>query len=198
MRKGLGLKTFLKDVRDKRYRFRQFMNVFFFILILIVAQPAAWTLAVGGCFAVVGLLVRLWASGHIFKNDELAMDGPYAFVRHPLYFGNLLLGIGFALASGTERVWLLPVCFWALPLWFFLFWLYHGPAIAHEDARLAKRFPDSWPDWAARTPALLPLGLLKARPVIGHWSLKQSIHNGDPLYGLIILGGLAYLYTRLP
>ena len=200
MRKGLGLRAFLEDVRGKRYRFRQFVDVFFFVLILVVAQPVPWTLAAGACFALVGLAVRLWASGFIFKNDELATDGPYAFVRHPLYFGNLLLGIGFALASGTERVWLLPLCVLALPLWGLLFWLFHGPAIKREDGQLSKRFPDAWPDWAARTPALLPLGLLKlkGKPDLGRWSPKQSLHNGDPLYALILLGGLVYLYLQLP
>ena len=192
MRKGLGLKTFLNDVQGKRYRFRQFVDVAFFVLILIVARPVAWMLAAGACFVVAGLLVRLWASGLILKNDQLATDGPYAFVRHPLYFGNLLLGIGFALTSGT-------VCVWALPLWLLLFWVYHYPAIKKEEAKLARRFSVVWPVWAAKTPALLPVGLLRMRtsPSFGSWSLKQSLRNGEPLYAVILLGGLIYLRLRL-
>lgn len=190
-RKGFGLKAFLLDVRDRRYRFRQFMNVLYFVIVLIAARPVAWMLAAGACLAVAGVLVRLWASGHIRKNDELAMDGPYAFVRHPLYTGNLLIGTGFSLASGI--VWLLAA--WAL-----LYWFFHSSAIAREDLKLSKRFPQTWPDWAARTPALLPVGLLKAKawPRLGRWSLRQSLRNGEPLYAVILLAGLALLYIRLP
>jgi len=110
------------------------------------------------------------------------MNGPYALVRHPLYLGNLLLGIGFALAAGT-------VCVWALPLWGLLFWLYHYPAIKKEDSSLSKRFPDAWPSWAAETPALLPLGLLRKRPAPppAEWSLGRSLRNGEPLYAVILL-----------
>jgi hypothetical protein len=189
-RKGVGVKGFLLDVRDRRYRFRQFMNVSFFVLVLVVARPVAWMLAAGAGVAVVGILVRLWASGHIRKNDDLAMDGPYAFARHPLYVGNLLIGIGFSLASGI--VWLLAA--WAL-----LYWFFHSSAIKREDLKLSKRFPQTWPDWAARTPALLPIGLLKAKawPRLGRWSLRQSLRNGEPLYAVILLAGLALLYFRL-
>ena len=50
--------------------------------------------------AVLGILVRLWASGHVKKDKVLATTGPYAYVRHPLYVGNHLITFGFCLASG--------------------------------------------------------------------------------------------------
>jgi hypothetical protein len=186
-----GVKGFLQNVRDRRYRVRQFMNGCFFVFILIVARPVPWMLAAGACLAVAGSAVRLWASGHIRKNDELATDGPYAFVRHPLYVGNLLLGTGFALASGK---------LWVLAVWAVLFLVFHPAAIRREDLKLSKRFPEVWREWAARTPALLPSGLLKmkARPSLGHWSLRQSLRNGEPLYAIVLLGGLVWLYFRLP
>jgi len=193
VRKGFGLKAFLWDVRKRRWRFRQYMNALFFVVILILAtygHTVLWSLVAGACMAVLGIATRLWASGCIKKNDELATDGPYAFVRHPLYVGNFLLGTGFALACG----YLL-----ALPLWGLLFYLYHAPAIEREDRKLCNRFPQAWPGWAETTPALLPKALLKLQkgPRVGPWSLKQSLHNGEPLYALVLLGGLAYLASRL-
>jgi hypothetical protein len=59
-------------------RFRVPLGFLFAAIFLIVARPEPLTLAIGGAIAVVGLLVRAWASGHIRKNQTLAVSGPYA------------------------------------------------------------------------------------------------------------------------
>src|SRR5262245_25527256 len=46
-------------------------------------------------FVVVGLMIRSWAAGTLRKQKELATTGPYAWVRHPLYFGSFLMMVGF-------------------------------------------------------------------------------------------------------
>ena len=192
-RKGLGTKAFLHDVRYRRYRFRQYMNVLYFTVLMILAlyEPPhlLWPLVTGACIAVVGIAVRFWASGCIKKNDELATDGPYAFARHPLYVGNFLIGTGYAIASGYVL---------ALLAWGLLYYLYHRPAIEREDRKLCHRFPETWPAWAEETPALLPVALLKLKklPHVGPWSLKQSLRNGEPLYVVGLLSGLAWMARR--
>ncbi len=92
-------------------------------------------------------LVRSYASGFIVKNQQLATDGPYRFVRHPLYSGNILLVVGFALAGSR---------WWGLPLAALFFWFYYPPAIEYEDRKLQRIFGAAWEHWAARTPALVP------------------------------------------
>jgi len=72
---------------------------------LIFAKPT-WPLIVFGfSVAMIGLVIRAWASGHIRKNSKLATSGPYAYTRNPLYLGSFILGLGFTIASG--RWWLL-------------------------------------------------------------------------------------------
>jgi len=184
MRAGLG--EFIEHVRFRRHRFRQFVGGLFYLVVLIEARPVAWGLVVGGALAAVGMAIRLWASGHVRKDRELATDGPYALCRHPLYLGNLLLGVGYALASG---LW------WALAVWALTYWLYYLPAVWREDDKLGKLFPDAWFDWADVTPALIPRRLrLQARG----WSLLQCARNGDPLYALVLAAAFYNLYARLP
>ena len=50
-------------------------------------QRVIWGLGL----AFVGQVFRTFAAGTIFKNKRLASTGAYALVRHPLYFGNLLI-----------------------------------------------------------------------------------------------------------
>src|SRR5207253_870079 len=69
-------------------------------LFLVLARPRPLTLIIGGAVALPGLALRTWASGHLRKNDALAVSGPYAYTRNPLYLGSFLIGLGFTIAAG--------------------------------------------------------------------------------------------------
>jgi protein-S-isoprenylcysteine O-methyltransferase Ste14 len=116
------------------------------IAYLIFARPTLLTLAVGGGVALVGLLVRAWASGHISKNERLATTGPYAHTRNPLYFGSFLIAAGFAIAAHWTLL-LLVVAF---------FVLIYAPTIQREKANIAGRFPQAYQAYAANVPAFVP------------------------------------------
>jgi len=99
------------------------------ILALLAAQPTAASLAAGFSLVAAGLVLRLWATGHLRKTDELTVSGPYAFLRHPLYAGALVMGTGFAVMAGPR------VAAVALPLGFAFFFLYYLPRKARRRAR---------------------------------------------------------------
>ncbi|MGH9944184.1 MAG: methyltransferase family protein [Pyrinomonadaceae bacterium] len=119
---------------------------------MVLARPRAATLAVGGAVAVVGLLVRAWASGHIRKNAALAVSGPYAYTRNPLYLGSFILGLGFTItASGNW--WLLALLsgiFVALFLGIYL------PVMRVEAGTLAELFGEDYGRYARHVPLFFP------------------------------------------
>ena len=117
-------------------------------LFMLLARPAGWTLAAGGAVALVGLGLRAWAAGHIRKNAALAVSGPYAYTRNPLYLGSFLLGLGFTVAAG--RPVLLGGLFAALFLGIYL------PVMRVEAATLAELFGDEYQRYAAAVPLLFP------------------------------------------
>jgi protein-S-isoprenylcysteine O-methyltransferase Ste14 len=122
-------------------------------LFIVLARPRATTLAVGGAVAVCGLLVRAWASGHIRKNDALAVSGPYAYTRNPLYLGTFILGLGFTIAAAGNRWWLYLVLggmFAALFLGIYL------PVMRVEALTLAQLFGEDYKRYAASVPLLFP------------------------------------------
>jgi protein-S-isoprenylcysteine O-methyltransferase Ste14 len=146
------------------------------IAYLIWARPTILTLAVGGAIAFAGVLVRAWASGHISKNRRLAVTGPYAHTRNPLYFGSFLIGAGFAVAAHWALL-LLVIAFWALV---------YAPTIERERLNIRQRFPDAYDRYSANVPSFIPrvmpwrdsesdTGSFDARLYMAHGEWKAGI-----------------------
>lgn len=189
MSKTTGLQKILHDIRYRRDRFRQFLGIAFIILVSAAGEPEKIWFAPGVALILLGISGRLWASGHIKKNKVLATDGPYSFVRHPLYVGNIALGFGFALASG---LW------WSLPLLIGFLIGFYPPAIRHEDEKLHRLFKEEWEQWRRETRALIPRFISLRKDQYGNWSFWQSLRqNGEPLIALFLLCCLYYLYVKL-
>ena len=156
----------------------------------LAGHPAFGFWLAGAILTTLGMLVRLWASGYVMKNEVLATVGPYARVRHPLYVGNFLICVGFCAASG---LW------WSVPMATLMWLSLYPETIRYEDQKLRRLFPEHWDRWAAETRALLPrwtpyAGTGEAVP----WSLRRSLlRNGEPLHIVLMVAGLWYLHSRI-
>jgi len=178
-------------IREMRYHeaSRQWLGFLLCIWFVVIAQPIPWALHLTAVFVVIGVGVRMWASGFIIKNKQLATNGPYALVRHPLYVGNILIVYAFAGASGIWWTFLVATAF-------FLF--YYPPAIEYEDRKLAGIFGDPWQDFARQTPALMPSFGSRDRNLSGHWSFKTSLTaNFEPVIAVLLLACFFFNYSRL-
>lgn len=118
-------------------------------LYLVFAQPTLGLLAGGSLIGLAGLGLRAYAAGCLDKNERLAVDGPYAHTRNPLYLGSFLIGVGMIVAG---RTWLLGVVF----LVFFA--TVYIPVMQREADDLRRRFGGAYQQYAARVPLLLPAG----------------------------------------
>jgi protein-S-isoprenylcysteine O-methyltransferase Ste14 len=163
-------------IRELRYHevARQVLAIVLVVVYSVTAAPLPLLAAIGLPVGLVGALVRLYASGFIVKNQELATDGAYRFVRHPLYTGNILLVVGFALAGSR---------WWGIPLALLFFWFYYPTAIEYEDRKLHRIFGTAWEQWSARTPALVPR--FRSAPATAgdrRWSLAVSNTHGELVF----------------
>src|ERR1051325_9999737 len=119
----------------------------FAIVFLVFSRPAPLTLAIGSAVAVLGLGMRAWASGHIRKAETLAVSGPYAYTRNPLYVGSLLVAIGFTVAGG---VW------WLVLLSIVLFLGIYLPVMSIEANDMQRIFGSDYAEYRRHVPAFLP------------------------------------------
>jgi protein-S-isoprenylcysteine O-methyltransferase Ste14 len=120
------------------------------------APLAIWPAALGAALTFAGLVFSIWARFVIAGNwsdfvqvkqdHELIVDGPYRWVRHPIYTGLLLMFAGTALAVGEWRG-VLAVVVAAAAFW---------RKLKLEEAVMRHQFGDAYAEYAARVPALVP------------------------------------------
>jgi protein-S-isoprenylcysteine O-methyltransferase Ste14 len=114
-----------------------------------------WRSAIGLVLFAVGLWFAVWARVHIGCNwgtpmtqklePELVTTGPYRSVRHPIYSGILVAGIGTAVA--LSWLWLIAV---GLAGVYFLY------SARVEEQFMAEQFPDRYPAYKRSTKMLVP------------------------------------------
>jgi protein-S-isoprenylcysteine O-methyltransferase Ste14 len=127
-------------------RIRVPLGFAFAVLYLWLARPSAVAIATGSVVIAAGLAIRAIASGHLKKNEELAVSGPYSYTRNPLYFGSILIASGFAVAARSVWIWVLLLV---------LFVLIYVPVIRGEEEYLRSVFPE-FESYSRRVPRLLP------------------------------------------
>jgi protein-S-isoprenylcysteine O-methyltransferase Ste14 len=110
----------------------------------------------GAALTCVGTSFAIWArvrlagnwSGTVTlkQNHELIVEGPYRWVRHPIYSGLLTAIIGTALARGEWRG-LIAVAVATIALW---------RKLRLEEMIMRGEFGDTYARYAERVPALVP------------------------------------------
>jgi protein-S-isoprenylcysteine O-methyltransferase Ste14 len=114
-----------------------------------------WRAGIGLVVFAAGLIFAIWARVHIGRNwgppmsskneRELVSSGPYRLVRHPIYTGILLGGVGTAIA--LSWVWLIAT---ALAGGYFVY------SAVIEERNLAQELPDTYPAYKQSTKMIVP------------------------------------------
>ncbi len=114
-----------------------------------------WRAGLGLFLFALGLGIAIWARVHIGRNwgtpmsqkdePELVTSGPYCLVRHPIYSGVLVAGVGTAVA--LSWAWLIAVA---------LAGVYFVYSATVEERYLTKQFPDTYPVYRRSTKMFVP------------------------------------------
>lgn len=144
-----------------------------------LARPTPLSLLVGMSVAALGEVIRVWAAGHIDKGREITRSGPYRHVRHPLYAGSAIMGVGFMIAARS-----LPA---AIVVSLYLIVALVSTARA-EEAALDTRFRGEYSAYREG----------RATPSDRSFSLARVMANREyrAVIGLVVACGLLYLRSR--
>lgn len=107
---------------------------------------------------LIGLFFRILVVGHTPQNtsgrntreqvaDVLNKTGWYSVVRHPLYLGNYLMGLGISF---------FPCVWWTPVIYSLSFALYYERIMLAEEDFLRGKFGDDFEKWSEETPCFFP------------------------------------------
>jgi protein-S-isoprenylcysteine O-methyltransferase Ste14 len=173
---------------SKKITPRRLIVYLFALALLLLAKPHPVLYPVGVALIAMGEALRLWACGHLRKNQDVIMSGPFAYLKNPLYAGTLLIVSGFCFAASNPDEpsrWLLYV---GLPLFLAVFFFYYFPyKVGVEGDRLRRRFGEKFDVYDENVPNLVPR-LTPYRPEGGGeplpWDGKLLSENSE--YGTLI------------
>ncbi len=159
------------------------------LLLLLLARPVPTSIVAGLPFVLLGEFIRVLASGSLIKDKQLTNWGIYAHIRHPLYVGSTLIGLGLLIMA--RSVWL------TVPM-MALFLLVYSRTVSWEEKRMEERYGDLYREWADRVPRFLPrrLSIVEIRE---HFSLKRAWVNREQqaVAGVIVATVVLYLIVIL-
>ncbi len=159
-------------------RFRVALGFALAGLVVWLAQPT-WTLWLAGFgIAICGEALRVWAAGHLEKSREVTSSGPYRFLRHPLYTGSALIGLGLIVAAAHVAVALIVGGYLALTL---------TAAGRSEEAHLREKFGDAYDAYAEK----------RTSPMTRRFALSRALYNREHHTIAGLLAGFALLAAKI-
>jgi protein-S-isoprenylcysteine O-methyltransferase Ste14 len=146
------------DIRLKIFELRSYTPIPFIILMLVYAEPTPSTLIAGFIVALLGESIRFWGvsiagsetrtTGAVGATN-LITDGPFGYVRNPLYVGNILMYLGCGIMSNALVPWLQIGAL----MWFII---QYKLIVTREEEHLQKAFGDEYSQYTQNVPRFFP------------------------------------------
>jgi len=125
---------------------------------VIFAKPSVLSLIIGAVTVLAGEMIRLWGVSLAGSETRttgtvggtyLITNGPFAYVRNPLYVGNMLLYAGVGIMSNALFPWLL---IGALAWFYVQYYL----IVTEEEEYLTGRFGEDYRHYKEHVGRFLP------------------------------------------
>jgi len=113
------------DIRRLIFKYRSYTPIPFLLVMIWFAQPTVLSLVAGCAVVFTGELIRFWGVSIAGAETRttgtvggtfLITNGPFSYVRNPLYVGNMMLYAGVGIMSMALFPWMLLVAI----SWFYL------------------------------------------------------------------------------
>jgi protein-S-isoprenylcysteine O-methyltransferase Ste14 len=148
----------MKSLSDKVFKYRSYSPIPFVILMLAFQKATVESLIIGFAITTLGELIRLW--GVCYAGSEtrttgkvggtfLIISGPFAYVKNPLYLGNILMYFGFGIMSLALFPYLQIIAL------IFFYFQYHV-IISREEGYLREQFGEEYSKYYKAVPKLIP------------------------------------------
>jgi protein-S-isoprenylcysteine O-methyltransferase Ste14 len=135
--------------------------------------------------SLIGALLQDWCFASLNKNRELAVCGPYALVRNPMYIARFIVILGLVLLPGWP---------WLAVIYTVAYYFYVVNRVQREETKLREVFGAPYAEYCRQVRRFLPV----FRPYPGsqlayfRWELFIRNHGWASLVGVIALYAIAW------
>ena len=147
-----------RDLRTLIFTYRSYTPIPFLLVMIWYAQPTVISMVVGFAVVFIGEMVRFWGVSIVGAETRttgtvggtfLITSGPFAYVRNPLYAGNMLLYAGVGIMSMALFPWMLL----AAILWFYI---QYYLIVTREEEYLAVAFGEEFAAYCRNVRRFMP------------------------------------------
>lgn len=139
------------------FKYRSYTPLPFLIPLFLFGRPTLLTMIIGFIISASGELIRLWAVGYAGSEtrttkvgaSNLVTQGPFAYVRNPLYLGNILIYFGVSIMANSLFPWLQIIGL----IYFFLQYYF---IIKDEELYLKNKFKEKYEDYFNEVNKIIP------------------------------------------
>jgi len=130
------------------FKYRSYTPIIPAIPALLFGRPTTLTLIIGLLIILPGELMRIWGVSYAGGETRttkvgasvLVTQGPFAYLRNPLYLGNMLIYFGIGIMSNA----LFPYLQIIGPVYFYILYYY---IIKEEEGFLKNKYKEKFDDY---------------------------------------------------
>ncbi|MCL5408694.1 MAG: isoprenylcysteine carboxylmethyltransferase family protein [Candidatus Omnitrophica bacterium] len=160
----------------------------YFILLVVTGNIKNPGYLIWGLILIfTGEFIRTISAGVIKKNQIISSEGIYGIVRHPLYFGSCLMGLGFAVFVNNPVVWIYFLVFFTAT---------YISAIKSEEEYLLNKFGEAYRKYQKDVPCFFPVSNIFSGNYRRSFSFSRFKENHEYKNWFIILIVLIILFLK--
>ena len=148
----------MSKIASRFFKYRSYTPIPFLLLMFFFEDANIWSLIIGFVIALAGEFIRFWGVSWAGSETRttgsvggtfLIVSGPFAYVRNPLYVGNILLYFGLGIMSFAIFPYLQIVAI------IFFFVQYHF-IVKEEEGYLEKAYGKDYEAYVKNVPRFFP------------------------------------------
>jgi protein-S-isoprenylcysteine O-methyltransferase Ste14 len=193
------------DIRRQIFKYRSYTPIPFLLVMVWFARPTVLSMVVGFAVIFTGELIRFWGVSIVGAETRttgavggtfLITNGPFSYVRNPLYVGNMMLYAGVGIMSMALFPWMLLVAI----SWFYL---QYYLIVTREEEYLAATFGGEFEEYRKNVRRFVPrlTPYMSARPAAktvdpseGLSSERRTLQAIGLVFALVVA---KYIYLRI-
>jgi hypothetical protein len=173
-----------KRARKTLLKFRIPIGLLFFVIISMQIKPSLFF--TGLSVSVLGEILQIWCLAALKKKKRLTIEGPYMFMRNPMYIGRFFLLFGIILMTGN---WWFIICF------VIVYYFYMVNRVKREEKVLLEIFGKDYESYSREVNRFIP-SLRRFDPNLLWLFNKDSFLKNHAHWNLLgVAAGYIILYS---